>query len=219
MSNPNIDQETRDRVLKFVANLNAPKKAVEPIKESSERDYTAAIKIAAKLIKRPGIEGCELRAYPDPASELYKTLAEHNILRKYMDGKLELPPYLAKLDGSPWTIGWGCTEGVKVGDVITQEQADKWLEDQLAVRVAQVIKAAPKLAQASNEAIAACVSLQYNIGAKAFADSTVVKKIALGDMEGAAAAFNMWNKAQGQVMQGLVNRRKIEAELFKSVKA
>jgi lysozyme len=218
-----IDQETRERALRSVA--ASEKKAVEQMEDNaslntqSGRDYTAAIKIAAKLIKQPGIEGCELRAYPDAASELYKTLAEHGILRRYMDGKLELPPYLAELDGSPVTIGWGHTEGVKLGDVITQEQADKWLEDQLAVRVAQVVKAAPKLAQASNEAIAACVSLQYNVGQKAFADSTVVKKIALGDMLGAAEAFGMWVKAKGQVMQGLVNRRKIEANLFRSVKA
>lgn len=218
-----IDKETKERALAWAATQS--KKSVEhaednTVLKTTGRDYTAAIKIAAKLIKRPGIEGCELRAYPDPGSELYKTLAANGILRKYMDGKLELPPYLAKLDGNPFTIGWGHTDGVKAGDVITQEQADKWLEDQLAVRVKQVIKAAPKLAQASNEAIAACVSLQYNVGDRAFSNSTVVKKIASGEWQAAADAFLLWNKAGNPlvVLSGLTKRRQLERSLFLSVK-
>ena len=44
------------------------------------------------------------------------------------------------------------------------------------------------------------------------------KKIAQEDMQGAAAAFKLWNQAKGKVMQGLINRRQAEVNLFLSVK-
>ena len=65
----------------------------------------------------------------------------------------------------------------------------------------------------------ALVSLVYNIGVGAFASSTVLKRINLGEnQERVTQAWNMWNKAtvngQLQVVAGLVNRRKSELELY-----
>ena len=176
-----------------------------------------AVRIAVKIIKNA--EGCELRAYPDPASPLSIALAKHNILDKYKQGKLELPDYLAKLSGIPWSIGYGETKDVRQGDVWTQEEADKRLEARVRGFMQEVLKSCPKLVLMRPSAIAACTSLAYNIGVSAFANSSVCKKIMAGDVQGAADSFIMWNKAGSplKVMDGLTKRRKIEADLFRSV--
>lgn len=60
----------------------------------------------------------------------------------------------------------------------------------------------------------AMVSLCYNIGSGGFRGSSVVRYINQGDYEAAASSFALWNKAGGQVNQGLVNRRRAETALF-----
>lgn len=55
----------------------------------------------------------------------------------------------------------------------------------------------------------ALYSLCFNIGATAFKNSTVVKRINANDLQGAADAILMWNKPAV-----LVNRRKRERDLF-----
>lgn len=175
-----------------------------------------ALKIAVKVIKLA--EGCHLRAYPDPASELYKSLSAHNLLKAYMDGKVELPSTMAKLSGAPATIGYGETKGIKLGMIWSQEQADTALQVRVEGFLQEVLKTSPKLATEAPERIAAITSLVYNIGAANYNSSTVAKRIAAGDMAGAADAIIMWNKAGGAVMNGLVARRKMERDLFLSVK-
>lgn len=175
-----------------------------------------ALKIAIKILKP--IEHLELRAYPDPASELYQELSKHNILRKFMDGKLELPDYLAKLSGAPWTLGYGMTKGVKQGDTITEERAVAALAELVEEYMQAVLKTSPKLATESPEKLAAVTSLAYNIGLNAYEKSTVKRCIDKEDWDGAADAFMMWVKAGGKTMQGLINRRQIEKNLFKSVR-
>ena len=60
----------------------------------------------------------------------------------------------------------------------------------------------------------ALVSLTYNIGPSAFSKSTLVKKLNAGDIRGAAEQFDVWVNAGGKRMQGLVNRRAKENEVF-----
>lgn len=62
----------------------------------------------------------------------------------------------------------------------------------------------------------AMVSLAYNIGTgkDGFAGSTALARLNAGDAKGAAEAMTWWNKSDGQVSQGLVNRRADEVELF-----
>lgn len=179
-----------------------------------------AVKIAVKLIKQR--EGCELRAYPDPKSPLSKALSLHNLLRKYKAGEIEIPEEYQKLSGTPWTIGYGNTEGVKQGDVWSLERAESDLNTKVRGRMLDVLKAAPKLSNQSPERIAACTSLAYNIGVKAFKDSTVAKMIAAGDHQAAANAFGLFDKVRDEhgnlvIDAGLVNRRKIEADLYRAV--
>jgi lysozyme len=117
-----------------------------------------------------------------------------------------------------WTIGYGTTAGADVGVkpaygmTITQERAEDLLRqgvDKFANTVDALITA--KINQ--NER-GACVCLAYNIGTGAFSKSTVLRELNAGNKDKAVAAFRMWNKAGGEVIRGLVNRREAEIALF-----
>jgi lysozyme len=54
------------------------------------------------------------------------------------------------------------------------------------------------------------LSLSYNIGSNAFCKSTLVKKLNLGDYEGACKEILRWDKAGGRVVRGLTIRREKE---------
>lgn len=132
-----------------------------------------------------GFEALRLVAYPDPGT-----------------------------GGKPWTIGWGHTKGVKQGDRITQEQAEQFISDDLAV-FELTVNSAIKRPMTQNQ-FDAMVSLAFNIGGSAFAGSTLVKKFNAGDAKGAADEFPKWKNSGGKVMPGLVKRRAAERETFLS---
>lgn len=109
------------------------------------------------------------------------------------------------------TIGTGHIAGVKMGDIITQEQADTFLRDDLQTAEDCVNTAAPPLTQNQFDA---CVSLAFNIGCGAFKGSTLCKLLWAGDFAGAASQFQRWNRAGGRELPGLTKRRLAEAALF-----
>ena len=118
-----------------------------------------------------------------------------------------------------WTIGVGHTSmagppKVTAGMVITDDQAREILAADLAIFEASVMKVL-NLSPSQNQ-FDAMVSLCYNIGGGNFAKSSVVRLFNLGDFEGAAKAFAMWNKAGGRVLAGLTTRRAKEAALFRT---
>lgn len=111
-----------------------------------------------------------------------------------------------------WTIGWGHTDGVKEGDIITQAEADQMLCDDLqdftfAVQTLLELRANPNQ-------LGAMVSLAYNIGQAGFSRSTVLRQHNRGNYQAAARAFGLWNKAGGRVLSGLTSRRAREAALY-----
>jgi lysozyme len=116
-----------------------------------------------------------------------------------------------------WTIGYGLTSAAGIVPVvkgmrITQEQADAYLVQALVKYESGVRRALTR--QPSQPQFDAMVSLCYNIGPGAFGGSTLVRRFNDGDIQGAADAFLMWNKAGGKELRGLVNRRKAERALF-----
>lgn len=62
---------------------------------------------------------------------------------------------------------------------------------------------------------AALYSFAYNVGTKAFADSTLLKKLNAGDTAGACAELRRWVYAGSpkRQWQGLINRREVEHEV------
>src|SRR3990167_2043731 len=104
-----------------------------------------------------------------------------------------------------WTIGWGSTQGIKEGDVWTQEEADaRFLED--IAWVEKCINGAVTIPLTQNE-FDACASLCFNIGCGAFKGSTLVRKLNDSDFDGAEAEFKRWNKQVGKELAGLTRRR------------
>lgn len=120
------------------------------------------------------------------------------------------------------TIGRGMTyypadgRRVKMGDRITQLQADQMFEQLIAKDFAPGVARAIGNAPTSAAQFGAMVALAYNIGVNAFTGSSVARLHRAGDTAGAARAFALWNKAGGQVMAGLVRRRAAEAALYRS---
>lgn len=130
-------------------------------------------------------EGLRLQAYPDPAS-----------------------------GGEPWTIGWGHTGGVKRGDIITIEQAEKLLAEDIAEAQAG-IRALVKVPLTDGQ-LWALTSFVFNLGAGALRKSTLLKRLNAGDYAGAAGQFGLWINAAGKPMPGLVRRRAEEKAMFLS---
>lgn len=79
----------------------------------------------------------------------------------------------------------------------------------------QVLQCTPRL-QYHPYQLAAATSLAYNIGVGAYCRSTVDRLFDAGDLKGACDQFSRWRMAGGVVVQGLVNRRKAEAELCRT---
>ena len=68
--------------------------------------------------------------------------------------------------------------------------------------------------QLSQPQFDALVSFTFNVGQRAFSDSTLLRKLREGDFEGAAAEFPRWRYAGGKVLRGLERRRAAEREMF-----
>ncbi|MDK8188119.1 MULTISPECIES: lysozyme [Sphingomonas] len=129
------------------------------------------------------------------------------------------------------TIGWGMTyypdgRKVKIGDTITQEQADAMFAQVLERDFAAPVRKALGDAPTTPAQFGAMCALAYNIGMgpvvwlpgmkKGFRQSEVLKKHRAGDYAGTSSAFQGWIRAGGQVLAGLVRRRNAEAALYRS---
>lgn len=110
------------------------------------------------------------------------------------------------------TIGYGHTAGVRKGDVITKGTADKMLVDDIGVFEQAVSNAVT--APLTQNQFDALVSLAFNIGATAFTNSTLVKKLNL--RHDAADEFLRWRYVNRVESPGLLRRREAERALFLS---
>lgn len=106
-------------------------------------------------------EGCELAAYPDPESPLAKACAARG---------LKLVAYRqisgwAKMDGSPWTVGYGETgAGIGPDTVLTQSMADSQLITRVADTEEHLEVAAPWTAKLDPVRLDVLVNIAFNVG-------------------------------------------------------
>lgn len=112
------------------------------------------------------------------------------------------------IKGDVPTIGFGTTEGVKLGDKITPVQA-------LGRAAADVEKFEGAVRQCVKVPLYqheydAYISFSYNVGASAFCRSTLVKKLNQSDYEGACKELLRWDMAGGRRIEGLTKRRQKE---------
>lgn len=106
------------------------------------------------------------------------------------------------------TIGFGTTDGVKIGDKTTPEKAlVRALAD--AQKFEGALKKCVTVPLHQHE-YDAYISLSYNIGSGAFCKSTLVKKLNSGDYAGACQEILKWDKFQGKPLPGLTKRRNEE---------
>jgi lysozyme len=109
------------------------------------------------------------------------------------------------------TIGFGTTNGVKMGDSIKPPQAvARALQD--AGKYEGALKSCVRVPLHQYE-YDAYTSLAYNIGPAAFCGSTLVKKLNAEDYAGACAEISRWDKGPRGPLPGLTNRRAKERAL------
>lgn len=112
---------------------------------------------------------------------------------------------ITPVPGDVPTIGFGTTEGVKMGDRITPPKAvARALTD--VQKFEGALRKCVKVPLSQGE-YDAYVNLAYNIGPKAFCGSTLVIKLNAQDYAGACSEILKWDKFQGKPLKGLTLRR------------
>jgi lysozyme len=123
---------------------------------------------------------------------------------------LKLKSY--KCPAGVWTIGWGNTDAVEAGMLISESIAEELLDKDIESTINSVNHLV-KVDLRQNQ-FDALVSLVFNLGHGNFSKSTLLKLLNERDYLGAANEFAKWRMAGGEVMHGLVRRRLAEANLF-----
>lgn len=114
------------------------------------------------------------------------------------------------------TIGYGFTKGVKEGDTITKEDAEKRLKVELISREQCITEFVHR--NLTENQFSALVCFIFNIGSGNFKASTMLKLLNTGAKpQTVANEFSEWIHAGGKVLPGLIKRRAAEAELFLKV--
>jgi lysozyme len=160
--------------------------------------------------------GVLIATFKSKAASLYTSAL--NFI-KIKEGGLYLNAYLDS--GNVPTIGWGSTydfdkqRKVLMGDVITQAQAQKWLEMETSSNANDIKKLVT--VKINNNQLNALISFVYNVGINAFRTSTLLKLLNSGaDKQIVANQFDRWIYDNGVKVQGLINRRIAEKKLFLS---
>ena len=139
------------------------------------------------LIKE--FEGLMLRAYKDPGSK----------------------------NGLPITIGYGSTmytdgSKIKLGDVITKEKAEELLLWEVKNKTNVLRGLNLKINQNQFDAL---TSFIFNVGVGNFLTSTLLKRIKVkANDPDIRNQFQRWIYNDGKILDGLVKRRKKEADLY-----
>ena len=111
-----------------------------------------------------------------------------------------------------WTIGYGHTRNVHKGEVITQQQADELLKQDLLVYEAGINVMKLNINQNQYDSL---VSFAFNLGLGALQKSTLLKRIKVNPNDTKIKdEFLRWSYAGGKQLKGLLLRRQAEANLY-----
>jgi lysozyme len=127
---------------------------------------------------------------------------------------LRLKAYLCP--ANVWTIGYGHTLGVTEGMAINKFEADAFLVSDVRQFEAAVMRSLKNVPLEQHE-FDALVCFAFNVGAKAFQSSTLVKVLNDGRKKDVPAQLMRWTKAGGKELKGLVRRRRAEAALWRGL--
>jgi GH24 family phage-related lysozyme (muramidase) len=121
-----------------------------------------------------------------------------------------------------WTIGFGHTSmagapAVTPDLVITREEGTDILRRDVEM-FASGVRESVKVPLSAQQ-FSALVSFAYNVGLGAFRSSSVLKAVNARDFAAVPRRLNLWVKAGGRILPGLVRRRAAEGALFLSAEA
>lgn len=155
-----------------------------------------------------------------------------DLVRKY-EGIPDGDPSTANIDPyldpvNIWTIGWG--HAIRYQGRFLKGEADGALarslypggitmDQAVSLLHADLINAGRDVAsvvgvELNDNQFGALTSFAFNLGVGNLSSSTLLKKLNLGDYQGAADEFPRWVRAGGVVLPGLVKRRAAERALF-----
>lgn len=147
------------------------------------------------------------------------TLEGYELIKHYEGCRLKA----YKCPAGVWTIGYGNTrysngDKVKEGDRITQEEANALFQrtvDEFEYQV-KLLLGNELYTKLHPQSLSALVSFAYNVGITAFGKSTLLRIIRenKNNLKDIYIQFKRWNKANGEVLSGLVARREAEYGLY-----
>lgn len=142
-----------------------------------------------------------------------------DLIKRFEGYHEALPDGSAKAYRCPadkWTIGWGSTEGVYRGMIVTKGEAEELLLKDISVAEEAVRRQVKvPLTQVQYDAL---VSWTFNMGEGNLSKSTMLRKLNAGDYDAVPAEMARWNKARVngilKPLAGLTRRRAAEGSLF-----
>lgn len=115
--------------------------------------------------------------------------------------------------GEPWTLGYGETDDVKEGDTITPVAARARLVARLGY-FARSVSSLVTRTDLTQPQFNALVDFSYNLGVERLAHSSLLGYVNAGCDGLAELEFSKWVHSGGNVLPGLVARRKAEAAWY-----
>lgn len=110
------------------------------------------------------------------------------------------------------TIGYGHTKGVRMGQAITQKQADEFLREDIMEAEKVLNNMGINFTQNQFDALCSWI---FNLGTGNFIHSTMTKRISAGAGDEAITdELIRWHNAGGKPLLGLMRRRVAEANMF-----
>ena len=113
-----------------------------------------------------------------------------------------------------WTIGYGHTKDVYEGQLSIKKTCERFLAEDIA-EFEDYVEAIVEVSLSQNQ-FDALVAWTFNLGPGNLLKSTMLRKLNEGDYDAVPDEMRRWNKAGGEVLNGLVRRRDAEANLFNS---
>ena len=113
-----------------------------------------------------------------------------------------------------WTIGYGHTKDVYEGQLSIKKTCERFLAEDLQ-EFEDYVEAIVEVSLNQNQ-FDALVAWTFNLGPGNLLKSTMLRKLNEGDYDAVPDEMRRWNKAGGEVLNGLVRRRDAEANLFNS---
>lgn len=109
-----------------------------------------------------------------------------------------------------WTACYGETRGIHAGMVFTKAECDKQFADALVTYEGAMRACLDDPDSIPIKPYLAFLSLDYNIGNRAFCNSSVAAAANAGDIRAACNRIPRFMRAGGDIIRGLVSRRRDE---------